>query len=177
MKKILALAALLFLLPFTANAQNMAYQFPDDYSIERIVGDQMVISGASTFATFDFGMQSRYVRFCIDADAGESEVFLRFGHTLTASRGAAIFDTTGMTVTATSEDTFRDGTTNPATGDIQGSAISIAGSFEATKSNVNVNTFCSVEPWVTRGLIMVTRTHLTGNVGNATADVWVYPKN
>jgi len=173
MKRLLALLfALALLVP---SAPVLAQMDAPEYAVDgtamvgrTVVGQRMGMTGDATQATFDFGMQSRYVGLCYQGGGSvDTPAYFRFGTTIGASQGAATEDTTGMTLFATESAAFiegRDDFIGPS-----GTLITlVAGSaFVMTGGGDGTDKYCTVQPWETRGLIM----H-TVNVQEATVDVW-----
>ncbi|KKN23980.1 hypothetical protein LCGC14_0899420 [marine sediment metagenome] len=175
MKKLLTLLfALALMVPFApVFAQMDAPEYAADGTVmigRTVVGARMFTGrngvGAATTDTFDFGMQSRYVRLCLEAGSTPREVaYFRFGHTIGVSTGQATDDGTGMTIFATTSAAFINGTIDYVGGTaftvLAGSALPLTGGGDGTDLH------CVTQPWETRGLILHSAT-----AGTATVDVW-----
>ena len=170
--------ALLFVLALAvpsapAFAQMDAPEYAADGTVmigRTVVGARMFTGrngeSAATIDTFDFGMQSRYVRLCYEAGGSPGEVaYFRFGHTRGASTGAATDDITGMTLFASTSAAFIDGSVDYVGGTaftvVAGTALPMTGGGDGTDLH------CVTQPWETRGLILHSAT-----AGTATVDVW-----
>ena len=123
---------------------------------------------ASTTDTFDFGMQSRYVRLCLAGGATTNEVaYFRFGHTMGVSSGQATDDSTGMTISATDSAAFINGVTDILGTDGAGIVLVAGTAFPLSGGGAGDQLNCTTQPWETRGLILHSVTP-----GAATIDVW-----
>lgn len=155
-----------------------AGEFNANTQISRVWGDQLAVTTSTTNdTTGDWGFWSDYVKVCVEQTSGTVQVpvFMRFGIAVSDSPPAhgATNDIANMTLIATSDTIFRNGTS--ATGInavLIGRAMRV--SAEASPGDVNASS-CFTEPWVTRGVVIG---HGDGTAANATAtatvDVWAY---
>tara|TARA_Y100000310_G_scaffold87396_3_gene84217 strand:- start:976 stop:1503 length:528 start_codon:yes stop_codon:yes gene_type:complete len=158
---ILAIALVLGIAPFTS-----AFAQSDQFQGEKVVnisGDQLLISNATTNDSFDFGFTADFVEVCIEADSAAEGAMLRFGTSVDDS-APAFGPRMNMTILATTEAIFRNGSTNV----LEGRAIRIMQGGDGT------DTKCNIEPWRTNGVVVAWSSIVMGETGTVSVDVTAY---